>query len=95
MAPGEYQKSRVDMADETAKNLRSHLKAILPVFGDRDPAAVAFTDVQRWISSLSTSSLPRRGVQIARGLPATTLAAQLDHSRKSLTLDTCSDVLTD
>ena len=34
-------------------------------------------------------------VQIARGVPVTTLAAQLGHSRKSLTLDTYSHVLID
>ena len=34
-------------------------------------------------------------VQIARGVPVTTLAAQLGHSRKSLTLDTYSHVLLD
>jgi integrase len=48
----DYQTSRVDMADETAKNLRSHLKAILPMFGDDDPAAITFRDVQTWISKL-------------------------------------------
>jgi integrase len=32
-------------------------------------------------------------VQIARGVPVTTLAAQLGHSRKSMTLDTYSHVL--
>jgi integrase len=34
-------------------------------------------------------------VQIARGVPVTTVAAQLGHSRKSLTLDTYSHVLVD
>jgi integrase len=32
-------------------------------------------------------------VQISRGVPVTTVAAQLGHSRKSLTLDTYSHVL--
>jgi integrase len=32
-------------------------------------------------------------VQIGRGVPVTTVAAQLGHSRKSLTLDTYSHVL--
>src|SRR5205814_1962034 len=35
------------------------------------------------------------GVQIARGVPVTTLAAQLGHARKSITLDTYSHVLLD
>ena len=34
-------------------------------------------------------------IQIARGVPVTNLAAQLGHSRKSLTLDTYSHVLLD
>ena len=34
-------------------------------------------------------------VQIARGVPVTLLAAQLGHSRNSLTLDTYSHVLLD
>jgi len=53
IAAAEYKASRVDIADETAKNLKSHLAAVLPVFGDRDPAAVTMQDVQAWISGLS------------------------------------------
>jgi integrase len=34
-------------------------------------------------------------VQIGRGVPVTMVSAQLGHSRKSLTLDTYSGVLTD
>jgi integrase len=34
-------------------------------------------------------------VKIAEGVPGTTVAAQLGHSRKSLTLDTYSHVLVD
>jgi integrase len=34
-------------------------------------------------------------VKIAEGVPVTTVAAQLGHSRKSLTLDTYSHVLVD
>jgi len=48
-----YQTSRVDLADETIKNLGSHLKAILPTFGDRDPASITPTDVQEWIARLT------------------------------------------
>jgi hypothetical protein len=33
-------------------------------------------------------------VQIGRGVPVTTVAAQLGHSKNLLTLDTCPDVLT-
>jgi integrase len=34
-------------------------------------------------------------VQIARGVPVTTVSAQLGHTRKSMTLDTYSHVLID
>lgn len=47
-----YQASRVDYASETSKNLGSHLKAILPTFGDRDPATITFGDVQEWVAGL-------------------------------------------
>jgi integrase len=47
-----YKTSRVDFADETAKNLRSHLAAILPTFEDHDPAAITPSDVQEWIAGL-------------------------------------------
>ena len=48
-----YKKSRVDLADETIKNLDSHLKAILPTFEDRDPATITPADVQEWVASLT------------------------------------------
>lgn len=48
-----YRASRIDIAAETAKNLNSHLKAILPALGDRDPASLTVADVQTWISGLS------------------------------------------
>src|SRR3954447_430491 len=44
-----YRVSRVDLADETTKNLASHLKAILPVFEHQDPSAITFADVQSWV----------------------------------------------
>src|SRR4051812_19408179 len=50
MVAQEYRASRVDIADETAKNLHSHLKSIVPVFGDRAPATITMQDVQAWIS---------------------------------------------
>jgi integrase len=49
----DYRTSRVDFADETAKNLGSHLKAILPTFGDRDPSTITPADVQTWIAGLA------------------------------------------
>jgi hypothetical protein len=41
-----YEASRVDYADETIKNLGSHLRTIAPTFGDRDPATITPADVQ-------------------------------------------------
>jgi integrase len=56
-----YAASRVDYAEETAKNVSSHLKAILPTLGERDPASLTPADVQEWIAGLELkpSSLRR------------------------------------
>jgi integrase len=57
-----YEASRVDLAEETTKNLGSHLKRMLPVFGDRDPASITPADVQEWIGAnadLKPASLSR------------------------------------
>jgi integrase len=56
-----YRSSRVDYAQETAKNTRSHLKALNEVFAGRDPATITVADVQSWIgaSKLKPSSLRR------------------------------------
>jgi integrase len=47
-----YKASRIDIGAETRKNLESHLKTILPTFGDRDPASLTVVDVQEWIGTL-------------------------------------------
>lgn len=47
-----YRVSRVDLADETTKNVSSHLKA-MAAFDDRDPTSITFADVQEWIGGLS------------------------------------------
>jgi hypothetical protein len=51
--------------------------------------------VQSRGSFTGTHDLPRRyaSVQIGRGVPVTGVAAQLGHSKKLLTLDTCSHIL--
>lgn len=36
-ADSAYQASRVDLADETTRDMASHLKAITPTFGDKRP----------------------------------------------------------
>jgi integrase len=58
-----YRSSRPDIGDETRKNMASHLKRLLPTFGDRDPASITPSDVQEWIGAqmvdLKPSSLSR------------------------------------
>jgi integrase len=57
-----YETSRVDFAPETAKNLKSHLKRLLPTFGDCDPATIAVAEVQEWVGAnvdLKPASLAR------------------------------------
>ena len=56
-----YRATRIDYADETTKNMGSHLKALNAVFAERDPAAITVADVQEWIagSTLKPSSLRR------------------------------------
>jgi integrase len=50
-----YLASRVDIAPQTAKALASHLKTMLPVFGNRDPKTITPGDVQEWIGGLTIS----------------------------------------
>jgi integrase len=58
-----YVAARVDLADETHANVRSHLKRILPTFGNKDPALIRPGDVQAWVAeqmpSLQPASLRR------------------------------------
>jgi integrase len=48
-----YRASRIDIAPKTAASLDAHMKAILPMFGSRDPATITPADVQSWIASLN------------------------------------------
>jgi integrase len=54
-----YTASRIDVAEKTTKTSGSYLKVILNTFGDRDPAQIAFNDVQEWVvaSGLKASSV--------------------------------------
>lgn len=55
-----YQSSRVDVSELTARNLESHLKRLVPFFGDRDPHSLTLADHREWIaanSDLKPSSL--------------------------------------
>jgi integrase len=58
-----YEVSRIDYADETAKNLKSHLKRIVERFGDREPATITWTECQElaaaWSEVLKPSSVSR------------------------------------
>jgi len=55
-----YKTSRVDIGGQTLRNMDSHIKRLLPTFGDRDPETISVADVQEWIGAnadLSPSSL--------------------------------------
>jgi integrase len=49
----EYQASRIDVAEVTAKNLDAHLNTIRPAFGEQDPQTITPTQVQEWITGLA------------------------------------------
>ena len=70
---GSVRASRPDIGDETRNYTSSHLKRLLPAFGERDPQAIKPADVQEWIgvqmADLKPSSLKRY---------VTTLRAVLD-----------------
>lgn len=53
----EYQRSRIDVADETARKIPSHLKRIVGMHGDRDPATLTIADLQEWVGDLADSGL--------------------------------------
>jgi integrase len=53
----EWQASRLDLAEASARALGVHLRRILPVFGEREPQAIAWTDVQAWLGSLAADGL--------------------------------------
>ncbi len=46
-----YRASRPDIGDETRKNTSSHLKRLLPAFGERDPNTITSNEVQEWIGA--------------------------------------------
>lgn len=50
--------SRVDLANETRKNIRSHLKRILPELGHMAPADITAADVQALVATLAASLKP-------------------------------------
>jgi hypothetical protein len=54
-----YKASRIDIAAKTSKTIESYLGAILPIFGDSDPDAITFAQVQEWVanSGLKASSI--------------------------------------
>ncbi len=51
-----YKASRVDVSDATRANTETHLKTLLPVFGECDPMTIGFADVQEWVSSAKLAS---------------------------------------
>ncbi|MCL4836440.1 MAG: site-specific integrase [Thermoanaerobaculia bacterium] len=49
---------RVDLADETRKNIRSHLRRILPTLGHMAPADITAADVQTLVATLVADLKP-------------------------------------
>jgi integrase len=54
----QYRTSRIDLAEESTKNLGSHLKRILPTFGERDPQTIAWGEIQEWVASVAVELKP-------------------------------------
>jgi integrase len=53
-----YKRSRIDTADETRKSVGSHLKRLLPIFGDSVPAAITVTDCIEAVAVLAEDLKP-------------------------------------
>jgi integrase len=53
-----YKTSRIDTADETKKSLESHLKRLLPIFGDSLPALITVTDCIEAVAVLAGELKP-------------------------------------
>src|SRR6185503_18640238 len=50
-----YEASRVDAAPATRANIETHIKALAPTLGERDPHTLGFADVQDWIAGCGLS----------------------------------------
>src|SRR6476646_3985171 len=50
MVAAEYEKTRVDLAPQTAKKLGYHVNLLNAVFGEISPERITPSDVQAWIS---------------------------------------------
>ncbi len=50
-----YKASRVDVSAATRANTETHLKRLLPIFGEQDPYALGFAEIQDWVSSADLS----------------------------------------
>lgn len=53
-----YRASRLDAAEETLKNMDSHLRRILPAFGQREPQEIGGADVQEWVAEIAAELMP-------------------------------------
>lgn len=53
-----YKTSRIDIADETRKNLDSHLRRILDQLGDRDPGTITVSDVRTVVGKMAAELSP-------------------------------------
>ncbi len=74
-----YQHSRIDFADETAKNAVSHIRRILDGphgFRGTDPQTVTFDRVQRWVNAQTDGDRPLKPSSLDRYF--STLALMFD-----------------
>jgi integrase len=69
-----YRVSRVDIGDETRKNMRSHLLRLNKTFGSSNPGSITPADVQEWIGA----SMDLKPASLSRYLA--TLRLVLDHA---------------
>ena len=55
---GDWQASRIDVSPGTRKTMASHLRRIVPVFGDMQPETIAPADVNRLVALLAQDLAP-------------------------------------
>jgi integrase len=53
-----WQTSRLDHAEETRKNVESHLKRLLLFFGESDPHSITVADVREWVATQAGGEYP-------------------------------------
>jgi hypothetical protein len=61
-----YKRSRVDVSAATLANTETHIKRLLPIFGERDPHSLSFAEIQEWVSSAGAMSTSPRTASVCR-----------------------------